>query len=95
MASLDAPSIRGSRIVGIRKLDLTVFSAVEEFLSGSFGPGLSIVSRALLDKPRARLEASQVEDQLRSLAKFHKADLVRLRDALRAVGRSELISHSS
>ena len=88
VASLDAPSIRGSRIVGIRKLDLTVFSAVEEFLSGSSGPGLGIVSRALLDKPRARLESSQVEDQLRSLAEFHRVDLVRLRHALRAVGRS-------
>ena len=88
VTSLDAPSIKGSRIVGIRQLDAVVVSAVDEFLSGTSGSALGVVSQALLDKPRARREASEVEDQLRSLAAFHTANLVRLHDALRSAGRS-------
>ncbi len=88
VTSLDAPSIKGSRIVGIRQLDAVVVAAVEEFLSGASDSALGVVSQALLDKPRARREAGEVEDQLRSLAAFHKADLVGLQDALRRAGRS-------
>jgi predicted GIY-YIG superfamily endonuclease len=88
VALLGAPRIKGSRIVGIRQLDRSVVSAVEEFLSGCPGTALGVISRALLDKPRARREASDVQAQLRSLAAFHRTDLARLHDALRTVGRS-------
>lgn len=88
VGALGAPSIRGSRIVGFRQLAPNVVTAVEVFLSGSPGAGLAVVSHALLDKPRARREAADVEAQLRSLAAFHRSDLVRLHDALRAVGRA-------
>ena len=88
VTSLDAPSIKGSRIVGIRQLDAAVVSAVETFLSGSPDSALGVVSQALLEKPRARREASDVEGQLRSLAAFHRADLVGLHDALRGAGRA-------
>lgn len=87
VASLDAPPIRGSRLVGIRQLDPEILSAVAEFLSGSSDRGLGIISRALVDKARARREAAVVEAHLVTLAAFYRTDLRRLHHALRQAGR--------
>ncbi len=87
VASLGAPRIRGSRVVGVRQLDARIVAATEQFLSGKPGQGLGAVSRALLDKPRARRDSREVQAQLRSLAAFHRTDLAPLSHALRQARR--------
>lgn len=88
VATLGTPSIRGSRVVGIRQLSPTVVAAVEQFLSGEQRGGLGALSCALVDKPQARRDAKEVQAKLRSLARFHQSDLVSLNDALRKAGHT-------
>jgi hypothetical protein len=47
----------------------------------------SEIARLLLSKPRARREASRVEEQLKLLMLFYQSDALRLRLALRTVGK--------
>lgn len=84
----EQPDVRGSRLVGLRQLDPRLFAAVEDWLSGRSTEGLSTLARALIDKPRARREAAEVQACLHTLRSFHDSDLVKLHDALRRAGRS-------
>lgn len=81
------PDVRGSRLVGLRQLAPDLLGAVEDWLRGASTDGLARLSLALVDKPRARREAADVQQWLRTLRDFHDTDLSRLHDALQAVGR--------
>ncbi len=78
---------RGSRFVGFRQLPPELAESLPSFFAGVDGAFLGALSRALLSKPRARQEASDVQEKLTALKYFFDRDAVRLRDALRNLGR--------
>ena len=79
---------RGSRLVAFRQLDPDLFARIGELLAGESLSAVEELSLRLLEKASARHEAERVEADLRRVAAFYRSDLVRLRDALRAAGRS-------
>lgn len=83
----ERPDVKGSRLAGLRQLDPRLLAAVEDWLRGHSTEGLSTLSRALIEKPRARREAEQVQAWLHTLRSFHETDLAKLNDALRRTGR--------
>ncbi|MBT5872536.1 MAG: GIY-YIG nuclease family protein [Candidatus Latescibacteria bacterium] len=74
--------IRGSRLTGFRRLSPDLIVALERYLSGDENDVLVPLARDLLEKPRARRDASEVQENLRLLLAFHRKDLVPLRKAL-------------
>ena len=80
---------RGSRLVAFRKLDSDLFEKIGRLLAGESPAALEELSLRLLEKASARHEAERVEADLRSVAAFYRSDLAKLRDALRAAGRSD------
>ncbi len=83
----EVPSVVGSRVVGFRMLDAEVVTGLESFLAGEDKASLGPLVRALVEKPRARREASEVQANIRRLTAFHRKDLAKLNAALRAEGR--------
>jgi len=81
------PDSKGSRLAGVRQLDAALVDAIESYLSGASAVGLGRLSAALLEKPRARREASYVQELIDVLDEFYRADLEPLHDALRAADR--------
>jgi excinuclease ABC subunit C len=79
---------RGSRLVAFRQLGPEVLESVGQFLAGESPAAVAELSLRLLEKAAARHDAERVEADLRRLAAFYRSDLARLRDALRAAGRS-------
>lgn len=82
----ELPRDRGSRFVGIRRLELAVVDAVEKFLAGESRNALELLALRLLDKPTARAEAKQVGENLRTLAAFFETDAEPLYEARHRVG---------
>lgn len=80
------PSLRGSRFVGLRQLPSTLAESLPRFFSGEDGAFLGELSKSLLMKPRARRDASDVQEKLGLLKHFFEADAVRLRAALQKRG---------
>lgn len=80
------PTLRGSRFVGLRQLPATLADSLPRFFSGEDGTFLSALSRALLQKPRACREATEVQEGLGLLKHFFETDAVRLHQALRQRG---------
>jgi excinuclease ABC subunit C len=83
-----APRLRGSRLVGFRRLDADLLESIHRFLAGDSPDALAELARRLLEKPQARREATQVQEWLHRLKAFHASDIVKLRDALRRAGLS-------
>jgi hypothetical protein len=83
----DTPVVRGSRVVGLRQLDAQLVAAVEDSLAGRSRAGIETLSRALLEKPRARREAAHVEELVRIVDDFYRVDLAKLHDVMRRTGR--------
>jgi len=81
------PSVRGSRLSGVRQLPVEVRDALGPFLAGRDPALLGRLSRALLAKPRARREAAEVQERLELLRHFYDADTRRLREAMEALDR--------
>lgn len=81
------PSLRGSRLVGLRQLPPDLTESLPWFFAADEGTFLGSLSRLLLAKPRARREADVVEEKLKILKGFYEMDAVRLREALRRLGR--------
>ena len=81
------PRIRGSRVVGIRRLAGGLDDALVAMLAGHSDGLLKSMARLLLDKPGARREAKQVQARLELAADFYRSDIVALREALAACGR--------
>ncbi len=78
--------IRGSRLVGFRRLSAETATSIWRFLSGEARETLAPLVEQLLDKPQARHDAALVQAHLKILIQFHRADLVPLRNAIQAAG---------
>lgn len=78
--------LAGSLLVGIRQLSPELTASLHPFFAGESMALLSQLSLLLLDKPRARQDAAEVQANLKGLARFFETDAKRLRDALQIVG---------
>lgn len=81
------PSLKGSRLVGMRQIPPDVSDSLPWFFAGDEASLPGEIARLLLAKPRARRDAPKVEEHLKQLRDFYEKDAVRLRKALQAVGR--------
>ncbi|MBK7773439.1 MAG: GIY-YIG nuclease family protein [Sandaracinaceae bacterium] len=79
-------SLRGSRLVGVRQLPAGIVESLPRFLAGEEGAFLGELARALLERPRARREAGDVQEKLVLLKHFFERDAARLHDALSKSG---------
>lgn len=77
------PTSRGSRLVGLRQLPLDLTESLPWFFGGQEEAFVGTLARLLLQKPRARKEASTVEEKLKILRAFYETDAVPLNSALR------------
>jgi len=84
----DAPRLRGSRLVAVRRLPDGLAPPIEAFLEGRSEALLARLFAELLERKAARHDAAGVQEALDALRTFHRADARRLHDALRAVGRA-------
>lgn len=82
----ETPRDRGSRLVGIRRLDSDLQDELEAFLSGSSPAVLTRLTHQLLEKADARHDAGQVEEALHTLVNFYTDDARKLFEARRKVG---------
>lgn len=82
------PRRRGSRLLGMRQLEPKLVDQLRRLLAGESRDALGELALRLLEKTAARRDAERVEDLLRQLAAFYASDLAKLRDALRAAGRT-------
>ena len=83
------PYVRGSRVVGFRRLDPALVASLDRFWAGDRSDTLALLAEHLLDRTAARRSASEVEDHLKLLRRFHKSDILKLRAAIRTTGRPE------
>ncbi len=83
----DAPRLRGSRFVGLRRLPDPIAEALSPFFHGDSDALLGLLFEALLESPDARRDAAEVQQRLRALRRFYRRDVQRLRDARRKTGR--------
>jgi excinuclease ABC subunit C len=79
--------IKGSRLVGLRQVPIEVVESLPWFLGGEEENLPGEIARLLLGKARARRDAAQVEEQLKLLMTFYQMDALRLRAALRKIGK--------
>jgi excinuclease ABC subunit C len=84
------PSVRGSRLIGLRQLPRDLADRLAPFLGGEDRALLAALATALLAKPRARRDAAHVEERLRRLDHFYEVDTQRLRLALTRLGRADV-----
>lgn len=80
----DAPRIRGSLTRGFRRIDRALVDELARYLAGESDDALRTIAHALVDRPAARRDATDVHESLRTLADFYRSDLVPLRRAIRA-----------
>lgn len=81
------PNVKGSRLAGVRQLSVELVAAIESFLSGASRDGLIELVTALLEKPRARRQAADVQQRIDVLDEFYRSDLEKLHAALGRCGR--------
>jgi excinuclease ABC subunit C len=80
---------RGSRLVSLRQLPRDLAAGMGLFLGGQDRTLLTELSAALLAKPRARHDATRVEENLHLLDDFYKADTRKLRLAMERLGHTD------
>ncbi len=83
----EAPRLRGSRLVALRRVPPEILPAARGFLDGDSDALLGLLFSLLLERRAARREAPLVQEALRSLRGFYRHDVLRLRAARQAVGR--------
>lgn len=81
------PILCGSRLVGLLQIPLDLTETLPWFCAGEEEAFVGILAQLLLQKPRARRDASVVEEKLKLLRAFYETDAARLRAALRTLGR--------
>jgi predicted GIY-YIG superfamily endonuclease len=81
-----APRIRGSRLVAIRRLPPELVPATRRFWTGESDSLVPLLFEHLLESRHARRDATAVQKWLQQLASFYRADITKLRLALRAAG---------
>lgn len=79
---------RGVRLEALRRVPPELPAAADAFLSGDSTDLLALLIDRLLESSRARRQAADVEEELRTLDDFARKDVARLRRALRTMGRS-------
>ena len=82
---------RGARLEAFRRVPPELLAAADAFLSGDSMDLLVLLFDRLLESPRARRQAADVEEELRTLHDFARRDVAQLRRALRTMGRSGLV----
>jgi predicted GIY-YIG superfamily endonuclease len=80
--------LRGSRLLALRRLDADLLHDLMRFLRGDGPEILEELAVRLVERRAARRQAARVEEALRQLEAFYRSDLLPLRDAMRAAGRS-------
>jgi predicted GIY-YIG superfamily endonuclease len=85
----DVPRLKGSRFVALRRMPEGLLDEIREFLDGESDALLGRLFETLLEKVGARSEAAEVQQDLDSLAVFHREDVLRLRQARQRVGHHE------
>jgi len=83
----EAPRLRGSRLVAVRRVPAPLRTEVERYLGGGSDALLARLFTELLERAGARQDAEEVQEGLRILQAFHRDDVLRLHEALRAIGR--------
>ena len=79
---------RGARLEAFRGVPPELHAAANAFLSGDSTDLLALLFDRLLESSRARRQAADVEEELRTLDDFVRKDVAPLRHALRTMGRS-------
>ncbi len=82
----EAPRLRGSRFVGLRRVPPELLGPLRRFLDGESEDFLAVLFDHLLESRPARREAAEVQEALKILERFHRRDAVRLRTARRETG---------
>ncbi len=86
-----APRLRGSRLVGFRRLPAELLPALDRLLAGESRDALARLAEWLVEKPQARHEAEAVQEHLRLLDDFHRREACELRAAQERAGRSGFV----
>lgn len=82
----EAPRLRGSRLVAIRRIPHEMLEEIRKYLDGESAEFLEVLCEALLESQGARQSASQIGEELRFLEDFYRHDIARLREARRSLG---------
>lgn len=83
----ELPRVRGSYVVGVRRLGLARISSLRRFLAGESIAPLGRLAVDLLEKPRARRDSGDVQEALGRLKAFYESDIEQLRVAQDRLGR--------
>lgn len=81
------PRLRGSRIVGVRRLDPEIAQTLGAYWAGHDRGAVGQLAQRLLERPAARRDAHDVQDALRLLDEFYVRDVERLTRALRSAAK--------
>jgi predicted GIY-YIG superfamily endonuclease len=84
----EAPRIRGSRLVALRRTPAPLLAGLRAFLDGESDALLAELFALLLERHGARREARAVQEALDVLQGFYRRDVLRLRAALHATGEA-------
>lgn len=82
----EAPRIRGSRLVALRRIPADLHEGLRAFLDGEHARFLEALCESLLESQGARKSAAQIAETLHFLEDFYQHDISRLREAREAIG---------
>jgi excinuclease ABC subunit C len=82
------PLRRGVRLEAFRRVPPDLVTAADALFAGESTDLLTLLFARLLDSSRARLEAAEVSNELRTLDDFARNDVAALQGALRTMGRT-------
>jgi len=87
----DVPLRRGVRLEAFRRVPPELVAAANAFLAGESTDLLTLLFERLLESSRARAEAPEVADELRTLRAFARTDVAPLQSALRATSGAAFV----
>jgi excinuclease ABC subunit C len=85
------PHVRGSRVVGVRRLASEVVEVLEGYWGGRDPEAVARLAQRLLERPAARRDAHEVQTALRCLDEFYRRDVERLTRALSSAGKGPFV----
>jgi len=80
------PRMRGSRVVGVRRLSDELGDILQAYWAGHDADAVVRLAQALLEQAAARRNAPEIQAALRLLDQFYRRDIERLTRALRSSG---------
>lgn len=80
------PHVRGSRVVGVRRLPAELVDTLEGYWAGRDRDAVVRLAHALLEQLTARRHAHEIQTALRLIEQFYRRDVERLTRTLRAAG---------